>query len=115
MNAEKLQALADRIDHEQLWRRAPFERDTLTADQRDRMDAAVELRRYADLLGSETWRIYPPRPGISFRAGTLDKVVDMARRDDARQRPSDAVQVCPECDIADCRHLRWNGPGRYID
>jgi hypothetical protein len=45
---EKLRALANRIDHEELWRRPGMERDTFTQDQRDRMDAAVNLRRYAD-------------------------------------------------------------------
>lgn len=45
---EKLRALADRIDHEELWRRPGLERDTMTQEQRDRLDAAVNLRRYAD-------------------------------------------------------------------
>ena len=45
---EKLRALADRIDHEELWRRPGMERDTMTQEQRDRLDAAVNLRRYAD-------------------------------------------------------------------
>lgn len=45
---EKLRALADRIDHEELWRRPGLERDTMTPEQRDRLDAAVNLRRYAD-------------------------------------------------------------------
>lgn len=75
-----LMELADRIDHEQLWRRSPLERDSMTQEQRDRIDAGVALRRYADLLGDGGWRIYPPRPGMCFRAGTLATVVDMARR-----------------------------------
>lgn len=47
MRPEELSALADRIDHEELWRRPFSERDQMTQDQRDRMDAAVNLRRYA--------------------------------------------------------------------
>jgi hypothetical protein len=45
---EKLRALADRIDYEELWRRPGMERETMTPEQRDRLDAAVNLRRYAD-------------------------------------------------------------------
>ena len=44
---EYLEALADRIDHEQLWRKAAMYRDDFTQDQRDRLDAGVQLRRYA--------------------------------------------------------------------
>lgn len=44
---EHLEALADRIDHEQLWRKAAMYRDDFTQDQRDRLDAGVQLRRYA--------------------------------------------------------------------
>jgi hypothetical protein len=39
--------LANRIDHEQLWRGSPLDRDKLTPEQRDRLDAGVYLRRYA--------------------------------------------------------------------
>lgn len=46
-DSEKLEALADRIDHEQLWRRGPLERNDMTPEQRDRLDAGVNLRRYA--------------------------------------------------------------------
>lgn len=45
---EEIEALANRIDHEQLWRTSPFEHDKLSQEQRDRMDAGVYLRRYAD-------------------------------------------------------------------
>lgn len=51
MKPKDLNALADRIDHEQLWRGNPFARDRLTQDQRDRLDAGVNLRRYASELG----------------------------------------------------------------
>lgn len=43
---EELQALANRIDHEELWRRSPLDA-ALTPEQKDRMWAGVHLRRYA--------------------------------------------------------------------
>lgn len=46
-DAAAIKALADRIDHEELWRRPMMERDTWTQEQRDRLDAGVHLRRYA--------------------------------------------------------------------
>lgn len=52
MDPEELEALADRIDHEELWRRPGLERDTMTQEQRDRLDAAVNLRRYASDRGT---------------------------------------------------------------
>lgn len=79
----RLLELADRIDHERLCRRAGLDRSGWTQEQKDRCDAGVHLRRYADLLGSDCWRIFPPRPGISFRASRLDDVVAMAQRDEA--------------------------------
>lgn len=51
MKPEELEALADRIDPDRLWTTGPFERDILTQDQRDRLDAGVNLRRYASDLG----------------------------------------------------------------
>jgi hypothetical protein len=48
LDPQELNSLADRIDHEQLWRRSPFDRDQLTQDQLDRLDAGVALRRFAD-------------------------------------------------------------------
>lgn len=44
----EIEALANRIDHEELWRRPGMERDSMTPEQRDRLDAAIYLRRYAD-------------------------------------------------------------------
>lgn len=79
VNSE-LTELADRIDHEKLWKIAGMYRDALTAEQRDRLDTGVHLRRYADLLGSNSWRIYPPKPNVSFSASTLDAVVAMVRK-----------------------------------
>jgi hypothetical protein len=51
MDPEKINALANRIDHEELWRRPGLERDTMTQEQRDRLDAGVNLRRYASQRG----------------------------------------------------------------
>jgi hypothetical protein len=82
---EKLLALADRIDHERLWARRGLERPGWTQEQHDRCNAGVELRRYASFFGQDCWRVFPPRPGLSFRASTLDAVVAMARKDEARQ------------------------------
>ncbi len=84
----KLMELADRIDHQELWRRPGLERLTMPQEQRDQLDAGVALRRYADLLGNDGWRLYPPRPGLCFRAGSLATVVDMARKDEARRTDS---------------------------
>ena len=86
----KLLELADRIDHEKLWRRPGVDRiDKMTPDQLDRLDAGVMLRRYADLLGSNDWRIYPPKPSISYRGPTLDAVVAMVRRTEQRRQHRD--------------------------
>jgi hypothetical protein len=52
MQPDELRALADRIDHEELWRRAGMERDQMTPEQRDRLDAGVNLRRYASDRGT---------------------------------------------------------------
>ena len=49
---EELEALADRIDHEELWRRPGMERDQMTQEQRDRLMAGVCLRRYASDRGT---------------------------------------------------------------
>lgn len=43
----EIEALANRIDHEELWRVSPLETDKLTPEQRDRMWAGVHLRRHA--------------------------------------------------------------------
>lgn len=45
---EKIRELADRIDHEQLWRLSGLDQMELPPEKRDRLDAAVYLRRYAD-------------------------------------------------------------------
>lgn len=43
----EIDALANRIDHEELWRLSPFDWEKLTPEQKDRLDAGVYLRRYA--------------------------------------------------------------------
>lgn len=77
---EALLALADRIDHEQLWRRPGLEHRDWPQEKRDRMRAGVELRRYADLLGQNCWRVYPPKAGISYRADSFEKLVETVAR-----------------------------------
>jgi len=85
---EKLLTLADRIDHEKLWRRPMMFRDGLTDDQRDRLDAAVNLRRYADLLAPGRWLVLPPTGNLQFSAGSLEAVTEMAKRDQERTKRS---------------------------
>lgn len=51
MTPEQLEALANRIDYEELWRRPGMKRDGMTQEQRDRLDAGVNLRRYARARG----------------------------------------------------------------
>lgn len=75
---EKLRALADRIDHEQLWQRPGMEIRDWPQDKRDRLEAGIQLRRYASFFGQNCWRIFPPRGSVSFRASTFEKVVEMA-------------------------------------
>lgn len=81
----KLLALADRIDHEKLWRMAGMDHHKLTDEQKDRMNAAVALRRYADIWTPGHWVIVPPTGGIQFGASTLEKAVEMTKRDQARR------------------------------
>lgn len=82
---EKLLALADQIDHEKLWKRPGMDRDKMTADQQARLDAGVMLRRYADILTPGRWLLIPPTGRIQFSASTLEKVFEMAKRDEARK------------------------------
>lgn len=49
---EELDALANRIDHEELWRRPGMDRDKMTPEQQDRLMAGVHLRRYASDRGN---------------------------------------------------------------
>lgn len=46
-DVEKIRALADRIDHEELWRRPGLEYDSMSPEEQDRLMAGVYLRRYA--------------------------------------------------------------------
>lgn len=85
MKPDKLRALADRIDHEQLWRRPALEHDSMTQDQRDRLNAAVELRRWADAKKPGRWLVIPPDGPVQFSSATLDGAVAMAKRDQERR------------------------------
>lgn len=49
---EELEALANRIDHEELWRWPGMDHDKMTPEQKDRMWAGVHLRRYAHDRGN---------------------------------------------------------------
>ena len=51
-STEELEALANRIDHEELWRRPGMDRDKMTPEQQDRLMAGVYLRRYARARGN---------------------------------------------------------------
>jgi hypothetical protein len=77
---EKLRALADRIDHDKLWRRPMMYRDQLTTEQQDRLDAGVMLRRYAELLAPGRWLVVPPKGNPRFSASTFEAVIEMVKR-----------------------------------
>lgn len=49
---EELEALANRIDHEELWRLPGMDHDKMTLEQKDRLMAGVQLRRYASDRGN---------------------------------------------------------------
>jgi hypothetical protein len=49
---EELEALANRIDHEELWRWAGMDHEKMSPEQKDRMWAGVHLRRYANDRGN---------------------------------------------------------------
>lgn len=89
---QRLLDLADRIDHEQLWRRPFFDREKMTPDQQDRLIAAVELRRYARLWKPGYWVIFPPEGPVSYSASTLDKAAEMAGRHTSTPEVIDAAQ-----------------------
>lgn len=82
---ERLRALADQIDHEQLWRRPAMDRDSMTDEQRARLDAGVQLRRYAEILEPGRWLIITPSGPMQFSAGTLDGAYAMAKRHETRK------------------------------
>lgn len=82
---EKLLALADRIDHEKLWKRSAMDRFDMTEDQQARLDAGVMLRRYADILEPGRWLLIPPTGPMQFSAGSIDAVCEMAKRDETRK------------------------------
>ncbi len=63
---EELEALANRIDHEELWRQPGMDRDTMTPEQQDRLMAAVYLRRYASNRGNMLEQL---KEGAEFMRG----------------------------------------------
>ena len=56
---EELEALANRIDHEELWRQPGIDRDKMTPEQQDRLMAGVYLRRYARARGNMLEQLIP--------------------------------------------------------
>jgi hypothetical protein len=52
VSPDELEALANRIDHEELWRWPGMDHDKMTPEQKDRMLAGVYLRRYASDRGN---------------------------------------------------------------
>lgn len=76
---KKLYDLADRIDHEQLWRVAGIDHSKFTPEQKDRLNAGVALRRYGQLLVPGRWLVFPPEGNVHFSASTLDAVYKMAK------------------------------------
>lgn len=78
---KQLLELADRIDYEQLWRSAGMDHQKMTPEQKDRMNAGVALRRYADLWAPGRWVIFPPEGNVHFSASTLAKAFEMAAKD----------------------------------
>lgn len=96
---EKLRALADRIDHEKLWKLPFMRHGRLTDQQRDRMNAGCMLRRYADLLAPGRWLVLPPTGNVQFSAGSLDKVYEMAKRDEDRRTAQQAQSSAKGGDV----------------
>jgi hypothetical protein len=92
----KLMELADRIDHEQLCRWAGMDHHKMTPEQKDRMNAGVALRRYADLWAPGRWIVFPPVGPVHFSASTLDKAVEMAKRDEVRQAEAERKSAAGE-------------------
>jgi hypothetical protein len=64
---DELRALADRIDHEQLWRWAGMDHDKMTPEQKDRYMAGVFLRRYASDRGNMLEQL---KEGAQYMRGT---------------------------------------------
>lgn len=68
MTHDELYALADRIDFDKQWQRAPeaFSGEPWTQEQRDRCNAGVNLRRYA---GDKERRYAAQKPGSVYMRG----------------------------------------------
>lgn len=76
---ERLRALADRIDHEELWRRPGLEHHDWPQDKQDRMMAGVNLRRYASKLQEKEDAAKPGR--VYMRGFKLERVTGNYPRD----------------------------------
>ena len=107
---QKLMELADRIDHEELWRRPGLEHLEWPQDKRDRLEAGVQLRRYADLLQPGRWLIIPPTGPVQFSAQTLGAAYAMAVKHEgraaapsARSQPEAPIEAVRAPDPSFCR------------
>lgn len=63
---EEIEALANRIDHEELWRLSPLDTDKLTPEQQDRLWAGIFLRRHAEARNEVRERL---KEGAQFIRG----------------------------------------------
>lgn len=77
---QRLMELADRIDCDQLWRLSGIDQRNLSQEQRDRLDAGVALRRYADLWQPGRWIVFPPTGPVHFSASTLEQAAKNAKK-----------------------------------
>ncbi|WP_020722912.1 hypothetical protein [Variovorax atrisoli] len=90
---QKLYELADRIDYERLCLRPGMTHRDMTPEQRDRMNAGVELRRYARIWKADRWIIVPPVGPVQFSASTLDAAYEMAKKDEVRNATAAAPKA----------------------
>ena len=74
-----LRELADRIDHEELWRRPGLEHLDWPQDKKDRMMAGVNLRRYASKLQEKEDAAAPGR--VYMRGFKLERISGNYPRD----------------------------------
>lgn len=81
----ELYALALRIDPDPLCRLSASEaRQMFSQSQKDREEAAAQLRHYAQQLEtSGRWRLTSPTGSMSFFADTIDEVCQMAKQQKA--------------------------------
>lgn len=69
---DKLEDLADRIDPDELWGLPGMEQINLRQDQKDRLDAGVNLRRYASMLRDVEKKATPGR--VYMRGSKIERV-----------------------------------------